>query len=966
MQFDPAPTHPAFTLVDSQPLPLWQAQGDLYRHETGAQVLSIRCADDNKCFGIFFPTPPDDHTGLPHILEHCVLCGSEKYPVKEPFKELLKSSLQTFLNAMTYPDRTCYPVASRNLADFYNLMDVYLDAVFHPRLKPAVLGQEGWRLQWNEQEQLEIQGVVYNEMKGVYASPEARLEEEATHSILPDTLYAKDYGGDPAHIPELSFEQFEAFHQRWYQPGNAFVGFYGDDDPAARLERLHEALSQVEVQDAAPLPHLQQGWTEVRRVEVGYPADEESDEGIFAQLNWLLPGECSNSDESLIASSVYSLLLHNQASPLRNRLLESGLGEDLTGGPHFHMRQPAFGIGLRGVEPGQEEAVFSLIRSALQDIAREGFRPDLVEGMLNQREFRMREMNSSSRGLGALLSVLGPWMYGADPLDTLQPEPRLAALRERLQSEPGLFQEWIQKHLIDEASSSEVILRPDPLLGEKEAQSEADLISSYEKHFSEDSFALNQAKELEAAVKAFQDTPDAEEDLAKLPTLSLSDLEPPPDLPPLEKEIFAGASLWQTEHDASGIYYLRLAFDLRGLPLEDLALLPLYGRALCELGTERLDMFQFNEQVACHSGGIEPRFETSETYDPDQPLACMMLRIKALKEKIPAALDLLEQMLLEPLLGPPERLQSLLLEEKAGEEGRLIHEGNGFVARRLRAAISSMERASEEMDGVRLLEVYRHWEQQPAESLQQRILEIHRRLIRRTQLCVHQGGDAACLGLARERVEALLHALPSDPALPIQSWPLLDSAQQEGLAMPSPVNFVGLATRFPMGGASPHFSHALARRLLATDFLWERVRMQGGAYGSSASYSHLDGSFVFSSYRDPHSSRTLGLYRESAAWLQSLDISRHSLEQACIGALGSMDPPETPGSRIFRSLMQELMHNSYEQRLQRWEELRSSTLDHIHQFGGLLQDALAQEQRICILGSKATLETEGLHITPVL
>ncbi|MDF3130514.1 insulinase family protein [Kiritimatiellaeota bacterium B1221] len=950
------PSHPAFTLIEHAYLPMWNSEALVYRHQSGAKVLSLCNDDDHKTFGIVFPTPPTCDTGLPHILEHCVLCGSEKFPVKEPFKEMLKTSLQTFLNAFTYPDRTCYPVSSQNLQDFYNLMDVYLDAVFFPRLTPAVLGQEGWRYQWNEQKQLEFQGVVFNEMKGVYASPDSRLDELVRQGLFPDTPYRFDYGGRPEHIPDLDFETFTRFHRDHYHPANALIGFYGNDDPQARLDRLHEVLERApENEVPAPLP-LQKPWSAPKRLQERYPASEGSDEGVFCQLNWLLAGNQTQAEDLFLTSMATGLLLNSYASPLRMALLESGLGEDIIGGHLNYLQQPAFSAGLKGVEPEDTQAVFDCIISCLEQVVKENFRPDLIAGAINSAEFNMRELNTSNKGLSSILQAVQPWIYGGDPLSALHPETYLNHLKTKLAKNPRIFADWVQENLLDNQARLEITLSPDSELEQIEADREAAKLKKQAGRFDADEHLRRQAEELARAVEDFQNIPDSPEATAKLPKLTLADISPLPTPAPFNTNEMEGVPCSSAEVHSNGIAYLQFAFDFQHLTLEELTLLPLYSRCLTELGTTSLDQRQFNEQLSCHSGGINVSFETTSTYRPNAPLSVMMMKTKCLASKIDHLLDLLTGMFTQPALGPAEKVHQLLLEERSNEEADLVQSGHQVVSLRLKASFSAMERATEEMDGICYLLRLRELEKLDPETLREQILTLHQRLISRAHLTLHVGGDPETLSRLQDRTPAFLGALPEGTYAEPRSWDLLDIKQPEGWVTASPIQFVGLACQPDLSATQNHFSHFVAQRLINNDYLWERVRMKGGAYGSSSSYSHLDGLMIFSSYRDPHVDQTLEIYKGAGEWLQNLHLSKHDLEQAVIGTIGKMSPPERPSSQVSKSFFRHLIGLSFEQREKFWKEILETTPDHLHAYGKAVSEAFQQETRVCVLGGQKALE----------
>jgi hypothetical protein len=428
-----------FELIRQQEIPELKTKASLFRHlKTGAELLSLENDDENKVFGITFRTPPADSTGVAHIMEHSVLCGSRKYPVKEPFVELIKGSLHTFVNAFTYPDKTCYPVASTNLQDFYNLIDVYLDAVFYPRLTPYTLQQEGWHYEIEKlDDPLAFKGVVFNEMKGAYSSPDRVLGEHSQHSIFPDNTYSVESGGHPKHIPDLTFEQFMAFHQTYYHPSNSYIFFYGDDKPEERLRMVDEYLQHFERAKIASEISLQPRFDQPRRFAHRYAAGAEADLGKkgMVTVNWLLT-ETTDREINLAIKTLAHILVGTPASPLHKALIDSGLGEDVTGGLESELRQMYFSTGLKGIAVADADKVESLIFDTLRKLADGGIDPQTIEASLNTIEFSLRENNTGSfpRGLALMLRALTNWLYGSDPLTPLAFETPLAAIKAHVYS----------------------------------------------------------------------------------------------------------------------------------------------------------------------------------------------------------------------------------------------------------------------------------------------------------------------------------------------------------------------------------------------------------------------------------------------------------------------------------------------------------------------------------------------------
>ncbi|HHE71483.1 MAG TPA: peptidase M16, partial [Chloroflexi bacterium] len=432
----------AFELLEEREIPELNTRARLYRHvKTGAEVLSLENADENKVFGVTFRTPPTDSTGVPHIMEHSVLCGSRKYPVKEPFVELMKGSLNTFLNAMTFSDKTCYPVASQNVKDFYNLVDVYLDAVFFPRLTREIFEQEGWHYELEALDQpLTYKGVVFNEMKGAYASPDSLIARYSEQSLFPDTVYRHDSGGDPEVIPELTYEAFRAFHARYYHPSNARIFFYGDDDPEARLRAVGEYLDAFEPLEVDSTIPLQPRLSQPRRLVFPYPVGEENTPRSMVTVNWLLTENADPTEVLALNVLAYSLI-ETPASPLRKALIDSGLGEDVIGGLDDSLRQVYFTAGLKGVDPERVDQVEALILDTLQRLSEEGIERATLEAALNTIEFRLREQNTGRypRGLFVMLQALTNWLHDRDPLAPVAFEQPLQAVKEAYAADADYF-----------------------------------------------------------------------------------------------------------------------------------------------------------------------------------------------------------------------------------------------------------------------------------------------------------------------------------------------------------------------------------------------------------------------------------------------------------------------------------------------------------------------------------------------
>ena len=695
-----------FDLVESRTIAEINTEAKLYRHRrTGAPLLSLENDDENKVFGIAFATPPEDSTGLPHILEHSVLCGSETYPVKEPFKELRKGSLNTFLNALTWPDKTVYPVASQNLTDFYNLIQVYLDGVFKPFITPETLQLQGWHYEAeNLDAPLSYKGVVFNEMKGVYSSPDALIGRYNQQSIFPDNAYGFDSGGDPAVMPDLSYEQFRSFYQRHYHPSNSLIFFYGDDHSGERLRLVDGYLRHYRSAQRVDAPPLQAQIPSTRRFVYGYDAGEENGAADAAKrsylsMNWLM-NEVVDQDATLALQVLSYILVSTQASPLRKALIDSGLGEGLVGhGYETEYRQAMFTTGLKGIASADGEQVERVILDTLAGLVRDGIDRDMIAAALNTIEFRLREANTGSypRGLMYMLSAIGGWLYGGDLLDELSYAAPLERLKQRAAADERFFEGLIQHYLLDNPHRTVIVLQPDAQVRQQvEAAERARLDAARAGMTPED---LQAVQDTMQRLAQLQETPDSPEALASIPSVTVGDLPRETKTIPTGETSLAGVRVFSHDLFTNGIVYLDLGFSLANLPA---ALLPygeLFGRLLLSMGTHSQDFVKLSQRIGRDTGGIHRTSHIASTRD-GSTTAHLFLRGKATFEQSQALLDILADVLLTPRLDHRERLRQIVLEEKASQEAGLIPGGHVVVLRRLRSHLTPAGWLAEQMAGV--------------------------------------------------------------------------------------------------------------------------------------------------------------------------------------------------------------------------------------------------------------------------
>ena len=975
-------TH-GFALLDEREIPEINSGARRFRHErTGAELLSLANNDSNKCFGVSFFTPPADSTGLPHILEHCVLNGSRKYPVKEPFVELLKASLKTFLNAFTGSDITVYPVASQNLQDFYNLVDVYLDAVFFPNISERVLAQEGWHYAPTEDGGFRYGGVVYNEMKGAYSSPGSLIGRYVQRSLFPDTIYHHDAGGDPAVIPQLTYEQFRAFHERHYHPANAQFYFYGDDDPEERLRLVDAFLADIQraapdiSREIAPQAPFAAPITQQQRYD-GAPGSG------YVRVNWLLPsdeeapfGGAETARTQLDHSILAHILTGSAAAPLRVALMESGLGEDVSGGGFdANARQFSYSVGLKGVADENAAKVEPLILETLGRLADEGIDPKTVAAALNTIEFNLREANTGGfpRGLAYMLAAVSTWHYGGDPLAALSFAEPLAAIQAE-GVEPGYFERLIRENLLENAHRSTVIMLPDAAVKEELAAAEAERMAAATAAMDEAARAA--AHETARQLRAWQETPDSPEALATIPVLQREDLETQNREIPSEALEWEGARVLLHELPTNGIVYIDLAFDLRRLPAEDLPWVSLLSRAMLGMNTAREDYVRLSQRIGQYTGGVGIQTFTASQLDSESPAAWLVVRGKITPGRIAELCKIFGDILLTTQFDDRERFRQLLLEQKGGKEASLIPAGHQVIYSRLKAQYSRADWAAEQLGGLEYLFTL----QGLSETLDDdwsavvaRLQGVRERLIGRGGGCgdgflVNVTTDADSWSEISGPLRAFAEALPARAEAPHDWQPEL-GPQDEALTLPAQVNYVGKAANLYELGHTLRGSDLVAQNLLRTAYLWEQVRVKGGAYGGFCAFDRRSGSFVYLSYRDPHIEQTLAAYDGAAAYLRELELSEDDVTRYIIGVIGSLDQYQLPNARGFTALEYELTGDTAAARQQLRDEVLATTAADIRAFADVLERA-REAGSVVILGAEAAIaaanEEGWLDVRPVL
>lgn len=963
MSATPSARH-GFTVVRERALPEINSTVRHYRHErTGAELLSLINGDENKVFGVSFATPPADSTGVAHILEHAVLCGSRKYPVKEPFVELMKSSLYTFLNAMTFPDKTCYPVASQNVKDFYNLIDVYLDAVFFPRLSPQIFEQEGWHYELETVDgPLNYKGVVFNEMKGNYSSPDGMLRELSQQSLYPDITYGFDSGGDPKHIPELTYNELKAFHQRHYHPSNAKLFFYGDDDPDERLRLLDGWLRQFDPLAVDAGVPLQPRFTSPKRLTRSYPAGQAREQpqelarSSMLTVNFML-AEASDVERALALRILEHILIGTAAAPLHKALIDSGLGEALAGdGLDQHLRQPMFSVGLKGIAAAAADKVAQLIEDTLRGLAVEGIAPLTVEAALNTVEFELRESNTGTfpRGISFMLQALRSWLHGGDPVAELAFNDPLGAIKTKLAGGDRYFERLLKDQFVDNRHRTVLLLNPDLELSQREAREERSRLET-----ARSGMTARELKEVAAATDALKRTqqrPDPPEALATIPTLKLSDLPRQNKAIPCEVTSIGPTRVLYHDLATNGIVYLDVGFDLHRLAPELVPYVPLFGRALLETGAGSDDFVRLSQRIGRSTGGIWPQRWTSTKAGGTACTAWLNLRSKALPGQTGELLAILRDVLGRARLDDRARFQQLVLEQKASLESRLVPAGSSYVDKRLRACLFESDWAEEQMGGVSQLLFLRRLADDVAtdwEGVLAKLEDIRSTLVDRGSVVCNVTAEADHWAKLKPQLADFLAELPRRAAT-AAPWPVAEGPAAEALLVPAKVNYVGKGAGLYRHGRRPNGSHLVARRYLRTTWLWDKIRVQGGAYGGQCMFDRYSGGFTFVSYRDPNLIATLDTYDRTADFLSNTELSQSELVRNIIGTIGEIDTYRLPDAKGYVSMQWYLIGDTEEARQRAREEVLSTTMADLRGFADAMA-AVAADGRVVVLGSEQAI-----------
>ena len=932
----------------------------VFEHEkSGARLFFLENDDDNKVFSISFRTPPVDDTGVAHIVEHSVLCGSRKYPLKEPFVELVKGSLNTFLNAMTYPDKTVYPVASRNDKDFQNLMDVYLDAVFYPQMRenPQVLMQEGWHYEIESPEEpLRYSGVVYNEMKGALSSPDDILENHIMNSLYPDTTYGYESGGNPEHIPELTQEMFADFHGKYYHPSNSYIFLYGDLDIEEKLAYLdREYLAHF---DRIPVPSRidkQEPFTEMHSRTEHYPVSQEegTEEKTFLSLNWLM-GDTLDTETVMGLEILNHALLKTPAAPLRKALIDAELGKDVDSSFEESVMQPYLSIVVANSEAERAEKFRQLTFDTLKKLADEGLDKTLLEASINLLEFRLREADfgSAPKGLIYGIAAMKTWLYDGQPEDALYYEDLLARMKEGLQGR--YFEELIKKYFLDNKHVTMVTLAPSTTMSAEREAAQAKLLAEKKAQLSPQEIA--ELIEANKALKERQQTPETPEALASIPVLDVEDIRKEAyNLPMVEKEVM-GTKVLHTNVDTHGIGYLNLYFDASRVAQEHLPYLYLLAELMGEVDTTEHSYAELANLKNLHTGGISyDVVAMTRKGEPDSCLPKFRIKAKALAKKLPHLCQLLQEIVTRSLFTDAKRIKELLLQIQTEVELSLQRSAHQVVSGRI-ASYLTPAGAYADQGG---LPFYHFVKDFLADfdanfaKLPEIFGEVLRQVFNQQDLVVgitvpqeeYRNFEAAFAPL-RQALSRL--------TFPKQRYRWKLSSRNEGLTSSSRVQYVGKGANFLKLGYKYTGTMRVLETLLRYDYFWTKIRVQGGAYGAFTSFNR-NGMMNFGSYRDPNLKETLAVFDGTSDFLESFDASDREMTKAIIGTISNLDMPLTPQMKGEMADNCYLRGISYLDRQQVRMEILTTKQKDIQALAPLVK-ACMKENVLCVFGGEQKIK----------
>lgn len=954
----------SYTLLKEEKLDDLQGVGYIYQHnKTKAKICFISTEDDNKTFSISFRTPPKDSTGVAHILEHSVLCGSEKYPVKDPFIELAKGSLNTFLNAMTFSDKTMYPVASVNEQDFHNLMDVYLDAVFYPNIyrEKKTFDQEGWHYELDELDgSVEYKGVVYNEMKGVFSSPEQTLLRSIQAEVFTDHVYGVESGGDPIDIPKLTYEDFLDFHRNYYHPSNSYIFFYGNVNIETELERLDSAyLSNFEYRQVDSSIALMKRYDAPKKAVSDYPVseDEPTDKRTYLSYNVLL-NESKHVIESMAIDILEYLLIDAPGAPVKEALLDAGIGQDVFSSFDDSKREGNFSIIAKNSDYNQEDAFVEVIETTFRRIVREGFNKEKVQAAINKFEFRVKEADFGHYPKGVIyaMKILETWLYDEDPFVHFDYQTLFETLKTK--ASDGYFEELIQRCFLDNPHKVYLTLKPNKEFNAKKEEAIRLELKTYEDSLNEEQ--RQALYDYTHELLRFQDAPDTKENLEKLPQLTLE------DIPRDKKEfVYSTDMLDDTkvlfrQANSSDIVYVKAAFDVSHVSEEQLPILSLLTKFLIQLSTQKHHYGLLADQINRSTGGIHVKLSVYEHKDSVKYYSPRLEIVgKSFVDQLGTMYNLFHEIVSETRFDEVKRIRELLNEIKSRLQMSLKSSGHSTATLRAQSYISVSASYKEHIQGLSFYDEVCKWQERSDDELSDLGILMEKML---DSIITNDGLTLALTGTKGYRDTIFNHTNEFVFSLPNQKRTMekanieLVTPINEGIKTVSDIQYVAMAANFKQHGFDYAGSLKVLNTIISLNYLWNQVRIKGGAYGGFAGVSR-NGMMTFSSYRDPNLSKTLDVYQTTSEFVENLDLDAKELTKYIIGTISNFDRPLTPAMENDKMMSLYFSETGHEDILKNRHEILDTTLEELKNYREMYQKIFIQPI-CCVLGNEGKIEAE--------
>lgn len=956
-----------YEILDEHRVEDVQSDGFILRHKkSGARIAVLSNNDDNKVFYIGFRTPPEDETGVPHIIEHTTLCGSKKFPVKDPFIELAKGSLNTFLNAMTYPDKTVYPVASCNDQDFKNLMDVYLDAVFNPNITKyeEIFKQEGWHYELTgKDDELKINGVVYNEMKGAYSSPDEVLSSQIYRSLFPDNTYSKDSGGNPEYIPKLTYEAYLDFYHKYYHPSNSYIYLYGDMDVVERLEWLDkEYLSLYDYKKVNSEINKQPAFDEIKNVEAQYSItmDDSQENKTYLSYNRVVGDSL---DEMLYqAFDVLDYaLVSSPGAPVKQALIDAGIGDDVYGSYDAGILQPVFSFVAKNANASQADEFESIIENTLKEVVKTGINKEALLAGINSSEFKFREADFGQFPKGLLfgLNCLDSWLFDdMKPFIHLECLGTFAKLRKAVDTD--YFEKLIQEYLLDNTHGSSVTVKPKRGLGNEREEALAKELSDYKASLSDEE--IKKLIEDTEHLKKYQEEPSSDEDLRKLPMLTRADMKKNAmPFSNIEDELL-DVKVVRHDIESNGIDYISFLFDAGDFAQSELGYLGFFTNALGLVSTEKYSYTDLANATNIYTGGISTGTASHpDIKDRNNFVFKFEVKLKVLEKNLDKALELMEQMLLSSDFTDTKRLGELVAQIKARLQANLSSSGHLVAAMRSMSSFSRYALYQDELKGIAFYRSICHIEKELSESpknVSDKLAAIAKKLFARNRMLISFTGNNEAYGNAKPSLEKVIAGFNKMSAIGNQAEVHFNTAK-EAFIDASQIQYVAKTGDFICEGYEYTGALRLLRIILSYDYLWINVRVKGGAYGCMNTFLR-SGESYFVSYRDPNLSDTLDVYDRIPEYIKSFSPDERDMTKYIIGTFSALDTPMNPEAKGSRSLSAYLEGITYEQIQKERNEILNAQPEDIRRLADLVE-AVLKKDSICVIGNENMIkESAGL------